>query len=78
MKKLTQRTGIKLNTQDKGRETDNWLTVTLPDDLFKLNIDVDFKNLVIICLNSPYKYCCFFSCKIFIFSFFSAYSHSFL
>ena len=35
----------KTNSHHQDKVIGNWLTVTLPDDLFKLKIDVDFKKL---------------------------------
>ena len=44
MKKAAQQTGVESNSHNQDKEIGNWITVTSPDDLFKLNIDVDFKK----------------------------------
>ena len=45
MKKSARKQGIKLQDGDIDEGVGNWLTVSSPDDLFRLNIDVDFKLL---------------------------------
>ena len=45
MKRSARKAGMNLqdNEQDKG--TGPWLIITSPDDLFKYDIDIDFKKL---------------------------------
>ena len=45
MKKAAQQTDVEYNSHNQDKGIGNWLTVTSPDDLFKLNIDIDFKKL---------------------------------
>ena len=45
MKKAAQQTDVESNSHNQDKEIGNWITVTSPDDLFKLNINVDFKKL---------------------------------
>ena len=42
LKKAAQQAGVESNSHNQDKGIGNWLTVTSPDDLFKLNIDVDF------------------------------------
>ena len=44
-KKSAVKEGLSLDENCKDPGTGNWMTVTSPDDLFKLNIDVDFEKL---------------------------------
>ena len=44
-KKSAVKKGLSLDENDKNPGTGNWMTVTSPDDLFKLNIDADFEKL---------------------------------
>ena len=45
MKKAAQQTDVESNSHNQDKGIGNWLTVTSPDDLVKLNIDIDFKKL---------------------------------
>ena len=45
MKKAAQQTDVESNSHNQDKGIGNWLTVTSPDDLFKFNIDIDFKKL---------------------------------
>ena len=48
MKKAAQQTGVESNSHNQDKGIGKWLIVTSPNDLFKLNIDVDFKKLITI------------------------------
>ena len=44
MKKPARKNGD-LNNDDKDESISEWITVTSPDNLFKHDIDIDFKKL---------------------------------
>ena len=52
MKKSAQRAGLPLEKNGNDQETGKWLTITSVDDVFKINVDVDFNKLNYL----PFKY----------------------
>ena len=52
MKKSALKTGFPLDKNGNDQGTGKWLTVTSVDDLFKINVDVDFDKLYYL----PFKY----------------------
>ena len=45
MKKSAQKAGLPLDKNGNDQGTGKWLTITSVDDLFKINVDVDFEKL---------------------------------
>ena len=52
MKKSAQKAGLPLDKNGNDQGTGKWLTITSVDDLFKINVDVDFEKLNFL----PFKY----------------------
>ena len=52
MKKSAQKTGLPLDKNGNDQGTGKWLTITSIDDLFKINVYVDFDKLNYL----PFKY----------------------
>ena len=45
IKKLAQKAGLPLDKNGNDQGTGKWFTITSVDDLFKMNVDVDFDKL---------------------------------
>ena len=50
--KSAQKAGLPLDKNGNDQGTGKWLTIALVDDLFKINVDVDFEKLNYL----PFKY----------------------
>ena len=66
MRKAAQQTGVESNFHNQDKGVGNLLTVTAPDDLFMLNIDVDLKKLTCLII---------FLCNIFALTTMTKFSH---
>ena len=52
MKKSAQKAGLSLDKNGNDQGTGKWLIITSVDDVFKINVDVDFEKLNYL----PFKY----------------------